>query len=110
MPIADAIAFVAEEIQSKVLKKIVLEMSADIQSGLPLSETMEKTHLFSPHVITLVRIGQESGRLNENIQIVVNEQKKSQEMHGKIRSALMYPMFVLVLVLVVGTGIAWFIL
>lgn len=71
---------------------------------------MEKTELFSAHVISLVRIGQASGRLNENVAIIVNEQKKSQEMHSKIRSALMYPAFVLVLVLVVGTGIAWFIL
>ncbi len=40
----------------------------------------------------------------------MSEEKKSQELRGKIRSALMYPMFVLALVLIVGIGISWFIL
>lgn len=110
MPLSDAMTFVAEEVQNKTLRKIVETMSADIQSWLSLAESMDQTGLFSAHVISLVRIGQESWRLNENVQIIVNEQKKSQEMHSKIRSALMYPAFVLILVLVVGTGIAWFIL
>ncbi len=60
MPLADAMNFVAEEVQNKTLRKIVETMSTDIQSGLSLAEAMEKTELFSAHVISLVRIGQES--------------------------------------------------
>ena len=110
MPIADAISFVGEEIKNKTLRKIIEQMSMHIQAGFSLSETMELSELFSPHVISLITIGQSSGRLQENIKIVVDEQKKSQEMHSKSRSALMYPSFVFILVLIVGTGIAWFIL
>lgn len=110
MPLLDSLTLVADEIKNKTLRTLVVKMAEDIGAGYSLADSMEKTELFSPHVIALVRIGQTSGRLNENIKIIVVEQKKSQEMNGKIRSALMYPGFVLVLVLVVGIGIAWFIL
>lgn len=60
MPLSDAMTFVAEEVQNKTLKKIVEKMAVDIQSGLSLAEAMEQTELFSAHVISLVRIGQES--------------------------------------------------
>lgn len=110
MSVADAMDFVSEEVHNKTLKKIVQWMAFDIKAGMPLSEVMGNTELFSPHMLTLINIGQESWRLNENITILVSEEKKSQELRGKIRSALMYPMFVLALVLIVGIGISWFIL
>lgn len=60
MSLSDAMTFVSEEVQNKTLKRIVGKMSADIQSGLSLAEAMDQTELFSVHVISLVRIGQES--------------------------------------------------
>lgn len=110
MPLADALVFVSEEIGNKTLRKIVQKMSDDIQSWFDLSEAMGNSNLFSPYVVSLVKIWQESGRLTDNISIIVDEQKKSQEMKSKVRSALMYPCFVLVLVVFVGTWVAWFIL
>lgn len=103
MSLSDALEFVSEEIHNKTLRAIVKSMYDDIQSGFTLAEALKNSKLFSPYVISLVQIGQESGRLTENIAIIVDEQKKSQEMRAKVRSALMYPCFVLVLVVVVGT-------
>lgn len=110
MSMVDSFEFVGKDVRNKTLRKIVMGMTESIRQWVPLDRVLEDSMLFSPHNITLVRMGQDSGRLNENIKIIVSEQRKSTEMNAKIRSALMYPAFVLILVLVVGTGIAWFIL
>lgn len=108
--ILDAVAALREEVQSKRLRKIVDQLSVDIESGESLSEALLLTGLFSSHVASLIRVGEQSGRLIENLGIIATEQKREQGLKSKLRSAAMYPAFVLALTLVVGVGVAWFIL
>ncbi len=110
MPIMDAIFAVRTEIKSKRLQEIIDAMSDDIQDGLSLSQALENTSMFSPHISSLVRIGEKSGKLVENLKIITIEQEKERSLKSKLRSATMYPVFVLSLTLIVGIGIAWFIL
>ncbi len=110
MPIMDAFFALREEITSKQLKKIIDQASEDIQNGLPLSDALENTGMLSSHVGSLIRIGEKSGKLVENLKIISVEQGKERDLKSKLRSATMYPFFVLGLTLFVGTGIAWFIL
>ncbi|MBP9864400.1 type II secretion system F family protein [Patescibacteria group bacterium] len=110
IPIIDAISSVNEEVQSKRLRNIIHRLSEDIESGRSLSTSLERTGLFSPHVASLIRIGERSGRLIENIKVIAAEQKKERSLTSKLRAAAMYPVFVLGLTVVIGTGIAWFIL
>ena len=70
----------------------------------------EAAGIFPAHAISLVRIGEESGHLAENLQIISTEQQKNQIFKSRIRSAVSYPIFVLGLTVVIGVGISWFIL
>src|SRR3989344_4897142 len=110
MNILSAMDSLAKEMKSKRMRDIVLGMEQDLRSGYTLQETLEHTGVFASHVVSLVRIGEESGKLVENLQVVSVEEQKEREFRSKIRSAMMYPAFVLFLTLFVGTGIAWFIL
>ncbi len=110
MPIMDAILAVRGEIKSKKLVKIIDQVGEDIQNGLPLSEALVNSEMFSEHVGSLISIGERSGKLVENLKIIAVEQGKERDLKSKLRSATMYPLFVLGLTLIVGTGIAWFIL
>lgn len=110
MPVLDALRTVREEVKSPHVQKIIETMSDDVQAGLSISKTFERSGIFSEHVVSLVRIGETTGRLVENLKIVAVEEEKERALRSKLRSATMYPGFVLSLTLVVGTGIAWFIL
>lgn len=46
----------------------------------------------------------------ENLKVVASQQQKEREFNSKIASAMMYPIFVFSLTLIVGLGVAWFIL
>ncbi|MCX6793149.1 MAG: type II secretion system F family protein [Candidatus Falkowbacteria bacterium] len=110
IPIVSAINAINEEMRSRRLKRITNNLAQDIDSGRSLSESLERTGLFSPHVYSLIRIGEKSGRLVENLKVIASEEKKERVLKSKLRSAAMYPLFVLVLTLFIGIGIAWFIL
>ncbi|MEK7188010.1 MAG: type II secretion system F family protein [Patescibacteria group bacterium] len=110
IPILDALTAVDKEIRSYRLKKIAQKLTVEIEAGQSLSAGLENTGLFSPHVASLIRAGERSGRLVENLKVIAVEQKKERVLRSKLRSAAMYPVFVLSLTLIIGAGIAWFIL
>lgn len=101
---------IEEEIKSKKLKKIVQRIAEDIENGFPLWRALNRTNIFNPSAIALIRVGEESGRLTENLKIVAKQAEKNKNFSSKLKSALMYPIFVLVLASTIAIGIAWFIL
>src|SRR3989344_2398237 len=110
MDVFYALDAIKREIRSKALKTAISEMEDDISGGSTLWRALENTNLLPDHVVALVRIGEESGRLPENLKVIVIQQEKDRTFKSKIRSAMLYPILVLFLTLVFGLGIGWFIL
>ena len=110
MGISQALEAIALEIKSKPMRATVTEMQHKIDSGTPLWRAIDTTKLFPGYTVSLLRIGEESGHLSDNLKIVGAQQAKERAFRSQLRAALMYPAFVLVLTLVIGVGIAWFIL
>lgn len=108
--ITSALEAIKVEIRSQRIKRIVTALEEDVQSGMPLWRALEGSRLFAPHVISLVKIGEEAGRLSENLKVIAEEEQKDRMFRSKIHSAMMYPVFVFTLTVVIGIGIAWFIL
>jgi type II secretory pathway component PulF len=92
------------------MKKILERILVELEGGSPLWKSFDRTGLFKGYTISLLRIGEESGKFAENLKVVSLEQEKERNLKSKVKSALMYPVFVLVLVVVIGLGISWFIL
>jgi type II secretory pathway component PulF len=105
-----AIEAITEDINSWALRKLLRTMAEDVLSGIPFWESLSESGLFSPHIVSLIRIGEESGKLAENLQVIADEQDKERVFQSRIRSALLYPVFVLSLTVIIALGIAWFIL
>lgn len=110
MPITEALRAMSSETHSKKMSELLLWMQKEVSSGSPLWRVLETSRLFPPHAISLIRIGEETGRLSKNLEIAGRQEEKDREFSSKVRSAMMYPVFVLVLTLFIGIGIASFIL
>lgn len=110
MDIIEAMEAVKGEVHSRSLKKIIVRLEEDIVSGSSLWQALQAIKILPKHVISLVKTGEESGQLHKTLGVIVVQQEKTRAFRSKIRSAMMYPVFVLVLAVVVGIGIAWFIL
>jgi len=110
MPIVGALISISDEIKSKRMKIILDNIRIDIENGSPIWLSLQSSNLFKDHTISLIRLGEESGKLIENLKVVAIEEQKDRMFKSKLRSAMMYPIFVMSVTLVVGIGIAWFIL
>lgn len=110
MNIAESIGAIGTELRSSKMRHVARWIQEEVEAGGSLSGALEQVKLFPDHVVSLIQIGEESGRLSENLALVSEQQKKDRMFHSRIKSALMYPVFVLSLTLIVGIGIAWYIL
>lgn len=110
LDVIEALKALEDEMRTRRMKSALRNIRTEVESGYSLSKALERTNIFPEHVISLIRIGEETGRLPENLEVVALERAKDREFHSKIRGAMIYPGIVLTLTVVVGTGISWFIL
>jgi type II secretory pathway component PulF len=110
MTIIGALTSIIKQTKNDSMKKILERMLLEIEAGSTIWKSFEKTGFFKGYTISLIRLGEESGNFAENLKVVALEEEKDREFKSKVRSALMYPIFVLTLTAVVGIGISWFIL
>lgn len=110
MSITTALSSITKETEDPRMKKILTTMTSDIEAGSTIWKAFDKTTLFKGYTISLIRLGEESGKFADNLHVVALEEEKEREFKSKVKSALMYPVFVLALTAIVGTGISWFIL
>ncbi len=93
------------------LKFILTQVIKDVGSGAYLHEALtEHEKYFSPLFLNLIKTGELSGSFQENLEQLVLIIEKEQEFKHKIRSAMMYPMFILVAVVGLGLAIGLFVL
>jgi type IV pilus assembly protein PilC len=110
MDVLVALESVKKGLKTKKMRLIADVLIKEVDSGSSIWRAMDKVKIFPGHIISLIRIGEESGRLSENLKVIVEQQRKERSFRSKLFSALMYPGIVLSLTLVVGVGISWFIL
>ncbi len=110
MGILAALSAVKNGVKSRRMKKITIAIEAMVESGMPLWKAFEKTKFLSDRVISLVRSGEEAGRLPEHLNLVTIQQHKEKIFGSRLKSALLYPGIVLFLAIIIGIGSAWAIL
>ncbi|MEE8131764.1 MAG: type II secretion system F family protein, partial [Candidatus Paceibacterota bacterium] len=97
MPILDALRFLKGQTQSKILLKILDEAIIEVGNGQFLSQSLENyRYLFGDLFLNMIKIGETSGTLSENLLYLAQELKKKHEFKGKVKSALIYPVVILV--------------
>ncbi len=78
------------------LRKILIDLSTRVESGESLSRSMARhPKAFSQLIIGLIRAGEVGGVLEESLQRIAAFLEKDVELRRKIRSALTYPVIVL---------------
>lgn len=108
--ITETLDALLKDTKSRRMRRIIEFIRDEVDSGTSLSKALEKAKIFPKHVISLIKIGEDSGRLPDNLRVVSRELEKDRDLKSKLRSAMAYPILVLVLTLIIGVCVAWFIL
>lgn len=86
---------ISAEAENKILRKVLAQVADDIQGGSSISTSLAKNpKIFSSFYVSMVRAGEESGRLNETFNYMADYLDRNYELTSKARNALIYPSFV----------------
>ncbi len=85
----------ATEADNPLLRRILEQISDDVQGGSSISVAMaQHPKVFSPFYVSMIKAGEESGRLNEVFMYLAEYLDRTYEVMSKARNALIYPAFV----------------
>src|SRR5690349_10446582 len=70
MTVTDAVSALGHETRSKTMQGILARLVESIENGFPLSAALLDVGLASTHTASLIRIGEESGHLAQNLKII----------------------------------------
>ena len=102
IPMAEVIRLTGQASGNKVIIESFEDVEQDMLKGEGLSRPMAKNHLFLPLMVQMVRIGEETGNLDSNLQAVA--QNYEIEADDKLKSliGLIQPAMTITIGLVVG--------
>lgn len=97
MTLSEGLKLVLAQTKSKSFKKILTTIVNDTNNGMFLSASMSKYEdVFGELFVNIVKVGETSGTLVENLNYLAVELKKKKELRSKVRGAMIYPMVILV--------------
>lgn len=91
-----AFSLLATESQNPALQDRLGKVVGDLQSGSTISDALAKhPKVFSAFYVSMVRSGEETGRLDEAFTFLADYLDRTYEVTSKARNALIYPGFVI---------------
>lgn len=105
-----ALDIISQEEGSPFAREVYGEMLADIKKGISLSEAMENRNCFPELMKGMIRSGEGSGNLDEVTARLAVHYEKEAALNQQVRSALMYPLVLLVMCVIIVLIIVTFVL
>lgn len=101
----------AQQTQSPKLRRILVDIQAEVEAGQTLSKAMSKyPNVFSNLFIGLIRAGEVGGVLEESLQRLAAFLESDVALRRKVRAAMTYPTIVVIAALAIVIGLVTFIL
>jgi general secretion pathway protein F len=102
MPLVPSLTILMQQEKKPLLKKTLAQIREQVNEGKSLTEGMsEFPRIFPPFYLNMVRAGEASGAINLVLERLADFSENQQALMNKIRSALAYP----IIMLIIGTSV-----
>ncbi len=92
LPVLEGLRIIQKQTKSRGLKRIIAQLIVDVNAGRFLADGMSRYRVaFGDFFVNIVRVGETSGSLAENLNYVGEELQKSRTLKKKVRAAMIYP-------------------
>jgi type IV pilus assembly protein PilC len=96
LPLKDSLEEIGSQTKNKKFGKVLMLIVKDVENGQFLSASMAVfPKIFDDLFTSMVRVGEESGKLSENLDYLALQLERSDSLKQKVRGALIYPAIVL---------------
>jgi len=102
--LVDALSTIGRQMKSKVFREKLLAISDEVEAGTALSLALAKhPKVFSSFYVNIVKRGEALGKLSDVLEYLADYLEREQALKSKVKGALIYPAFVVVVAFVVLT-------
>jgi len=110
LSLVTTLAILAEQTESRPLKRAFNEVRTDVEQGRSFSDSLAKQDkVFPPIAVNLIRAGEAGGFLEKSLDAVALNFEKEVKLTGAIKSAMTMPMIVLGVAVVAIIGMMIFV-
>jgi type IV pilus assembly protein PilC len=96
LPLTDALEMLRMQSRA-VMSKVLGDIQSDVQGGMSLAEAMGRhKEVFSGVYVALVRAGEASGKLDEILSRLAENEEKQREFRAKVKGAMIYPIIIFI--------------
>jgi len=99
VPILRALEILGDQMSTMSfgMSKIFKTMIADVKNGQYLHASLSKyPNIFGEFTVNIIRVGEQSGTLSENLDYLSDELKKKQALRRKVIGSMIYPVFIII--------------
>jgi len=105
-----ALSILTEQTENKELARVLGEVRNDIETGESLSSGMRKhPDVFPPLMVNMCRAGEVGGFLDAVMLQIATNYEAETKLRGKVKSAMTYPVVVLIMAVIAVIGMLLFI-
>lgn len=108
LPLVQCLEILGQQQDNKSLQKVILQVRQDVEGGLSLAESLRKhPQAFDDLYVNMVAAGEAGGILDTILQRLATYIEKTVKLKSQVRSALIYPVAVVVIAVIVVYVILW---
>lgn len=103
LPLTQSLYILATQTRNEYFKSVLNEVVFDLESGYNLHNALEKhPRVFNKVFTSLIKAGESSGKLEQILDDLAIQIENDNAFISKIRSAMLYPLFIFLMLLGVG--------
>lgn len=110
LPVLEGLRIIQKQTKSRTLKKITAQLMIDVNAGRLLADGLEKyKSIFGEFYVNIIRVGETTGSLAENLGYIGEEMGKARTMRKKLRAAMVYPTILFVMTISISSFLTFYI-
>jgi type IV pilus assembly protein PilC len=102
LPLIQCLEILGTQQENKAFSAIIIQVRSDVESGSTLSEAMRKhPKAFDALFVNMIAAGEAGGILDQILERLSNYIEKAVKLKSQVKSALMYPVIVILVAIIV---------
>jgi type II secretory pathway component PulF len=102
IPILKAISISVPILSNEIIKSELVRSTSDLEQGASFGKSLRKSKLFPPFMVSLIAVGEESGKLDESLAEIADTYEHECDESIKVLTSLLEPLMILGMGLIVG--------
>lgn len=111
VPLVQSLDTLSKQTANPELTRILAAVTDEVEAGTRFSLALSKhPQVFHPFTVNMIKSGETAGRLADVLNYLADQTEKDYDLVSKVRSAMMYPAFIIVGMVIVGIVLLVFVI